>query len=136
MQGHLQFVYEVPNHTAPNRTMACITKSCGMATVLRYYAALSGNSLLTFWDNLLVPSSGSRNPKEKSTTEVNWHILVFWGDFATCLIFSKSVTFQKLALFPFTSQEAPNLVDALDWVILSHWASQKQQLKICTWENI
>jgi len=26
-------------------------------TVLGYYAPRSGNSLLTFWDNLLVPSS-------------------------------------------------------------------------------
>jgi hypothetical protein len=57
------------------------------------------------------------------------------GDFAPCLIFSKSITFQKPALFSFIGQEAPNLVDPLDWVILCHWASQKQQLKIWTWEN-
>jgi len=31
---------------------------------LGYYAASSGNFLLTFQDNLLVPSSGFKNPKE------------------------------------------------------------------------
>jgi len=32
--------------------------------ILGYYAASSGNFLLTLWDNLSVPSSGFKNPKE------------------------------------------------------------------------
>jgi hypothetical protein len=34
-------------------------------TVLGYYAASSGNSSPTFWDNLLIPSSGFKNPKKE-----------------------------------------------------------------------
>ena len=54
----LKYVYEAPNWTAANQitqnwtmwsqTKACITKSCEICTLLRYYTALSGNSLLTF----------------------------------------------------------------------------------------
>jgi len=34
-------------------------------------------------------------------------------------------------------QTARNLMDPFDWVILNHWAAQKQWLaKICTWEQI
>jgi len=33
--------------------------------------------------------------------------------------------FQKLAVFSFTSKEAPHLVGSLDWAILSHWAPHK-----------
>ena len=32
-------------------------------TLLGYYTASSGNYLPTFWDNILVPSSGFKNPK-------------------------------------------------------------------------
>jgi len=34
-------------------------------TLLGYYAGSSGNFLLTFWDNLMVPSSGSPPPQKK-----------------------------------------------------------------------
>ena len=33
-------------------------------TLLGYYAASSGNFLPTFWDKLLIPSLGFKNPKE------------------------------------------------------------------------
>jgi len=33
--------------------------------------------------------------------------------------------FQKSALLPSSGKEAPNLVDPLDWAILSQWAPQK-----------
>jgi hypothetical protein len=32
--------------------------------ILGYYTASSDNSLPTFWDNLLIPTSGFKNPKE------------------------------------------------------------------------
>jgi hypothetical protein len=35
-------------------------------------------------------------------------------------------TFQKLALFTFPRKDAPNLMDSLDWVTLSHMALHKQ----------
>ena len=37
-------------------------------TLLGYYTASSGDFLLTFWDNLIVPSSGANNPKSKPVT--------------------------------------------------------------------
>jgi hypothetical protein len=33
-------------------------------TLLGYYAESSGNFLLTFWDNLSVPTLGVKNPKD------------------------------------------------------------------------
>jgi hypothetical protein len=41
-----------------------------ICTLLCYYAASSGNFLLTFWDNILVPSSRVKNPKRKMA--VGW----------------------------------------------------------------
>jgi len=36
-----------------------------------------------------------------------------------------------------SGKEAMNLVDPLDWVILSHWPPQKLYLvQICTWEQV
>jgi hypothetical protein len=37
--------------------------------LLDYYTASSGHFLPTFWDNLLVPSSGVKNPKAFLTPE-------------------------------------------------------------------
>ena len=66
----LKFVkYEVPNQIALNRTTqsqtkACITKlSCEICTVLRYYAAQSGNSSPMFQDK------GKKIPKERTKNE-------------------------------------------------------------------
>jgi hypothetical protein len=62
-------MYEVPNWTAPNRTMwgqtkFCVAKSSSeIITLPRYYATYSGNFILIFQDILLGPSSKSRNPK-------------------------------------------------------------------------
>jgi len=67
-------MYEAPNQIALNQitqsqTKTCITKlSCEICNILRYYAALSGNSLLMFRDNLLVPSSRFKTPKRQNTT--------------------------------------------------------------------
>jgi len=42
--------------------MNCYKENC---TLLAYYRENSGNSLPTFWDRLLVPSSRVKNPKKK-----------------------------------------------------------------------
>jgi hypothetical protein len=48
--------------------MACIgISSCKVSALLRYYEAMSGNSLLMFQDNLSIPSSRSRNPKREES---------------------------------------------------------------------
>jgi len=74
--------------------MACITKSsCEITTLLRYYTVLSANSLPMF--------------------QATYHGLLFW-DFAHCLVFYRSMSFQKPAVFPVMGKEAPNLVDPLD----------------------
>jgi uncharacterized protein (DUF1778 family) len=53
----------VPNQIIRTQTMRSQTKACSarlsyeISALLRYYAALSGNSLVTFWENIAVPSS-------------------------------------------------------------------------------
>jgi hypothetical protein len=54
-------------------TKACITKSHEACALLRYYTALSGNSLLSFQDNLSITSSRvkkSKREREWSMREV------------------------------------------------------------------
>ena len=70
--GCLKFVYEAPNQISLNRTMwsqtkACITKSCEICAFLRYNAVQSGNSALTFQDNLSVPASRVKKCKTENT---------------------------------------------------------------------
>jgi len=71
MLGFLKFAYEAPNpvaleQTMRSQTMACITElSCEYCVLLRYYTEKSDNSLQTFRDNLMVPSSRVK----KSQTE-------------------------------------------------------------------
>jgi len=76
MWGHLKFACEVLNHTTPiqvalnqilqSHTMACIAKSsCEIAPVVRYYAALRGNSIPTFWDMSVPPSRANKFNREK-----------------------------------------------------------------------
>jgi len=67
------------NWTMQSQTMACIAKSsCTISDLQRFYAALSGGHRrfgTTYQSHL----QESRNPKEQSTTEVNWHNLLFLG---------------------------------------------------------
>jgi hypothetical protein len=95
MWGHLKFAYESSVLHRPNldrsdpdhrsQTMVSITKlSCEISAVLRFYTALSGNSLVTFWDNLCVPSTSVMKSK-RMETEINWNSLLFW-DFVHYLI--------------------------------------------------
>ena len=91
--GCLKFTYEAPKHTAPNQTtlnwtmwsqtVACIAKlSCEISTLLGYYTAFSGNSLLTFWDNLSVPSSTVKKSKRENRRWLKLTETVFF--FGTC----------------------------------------------------
>ena len=76
MWGCRKFAYEATNqilliHAMQSQTKACIAKlSYEVSALLVYYAALSGNSLPTFWDNILIPSS--RVKKSKKRTEIKW----------------------------------------------------------------
>jgi hypothetical protein len=100
MWDRLQSAYEsaVLHHPNPDRpdpdhksqTMVCITKlSCEISAVLRYYTALSGNSLVTFWDNLCVLSTSVKKSK-RMETEIDLNSLLFW-DFIHYLISFKEV---------------------------------------------
>jgi hypothetical protein len=61
MWGYPKFAYEVLNWATLNQTMQSQTKACNakspwkISTILRYYTAMSGNSLQKFQDNLSVP---------------------------------------------------------------------------------
>jgi len=80
MWGHLQIKYEALNCITPNcitlhwimqsQTTAGIAQSsCKISVLLRYYEVLSGNSLWTFQNNLLDPSSRIKKSKR---TEHEW----------------------------------------------------------------
>jgi len=57
------------NWTVWSQTEACIDKwSCETFALLRYYAEMSGNSLPTHRDNLLVPSSRVKKSKQRKTS--------------------------------------------------------------------
>ena len=120
MGGRLKLMYEMLNCTVPNQTMrsqtkACVTKSsCEFSTLLGYYAALSGNSLPTFQDDLSVPSSRVKKSKkrEESMTGVNSHSFLFW-DAVHHLILYRRMMFQRLAV-SFPGKEVPNLADFSD----------------------
>jgi len=91
MLGCPKFTYEALNQTAPNRiawnwTMQNQTKtftaksSCEICTLLRYYAAESGNSLLTFRDNILILYSRAMKSKRENRAglELTDTIFFFW----------------------------------------------------------
>jgi hypothetical protein len=83
-------VYEVPNWTVPNWTAlntttqsqkkkACLAQSCKDCALLRCYAAKSGNSALTFQDNLLVPVSRVKIFKKESRAREFTDTIFFGG---------------------------------------------------------
>jgi hypothetical protein len=88
-QGSSKAPYRIAlKRTKWSQTKACITKSCEICALPRYYyTAQSGNSLPTFQDNLSVPSSRVKQSKrEHCTTEANCQNLHFW-DFVHPLYF-------------------------------------------------
>jgi len=55
------------NWTIQSQIKACIAKSsCEISALLRYYTAISGNSLTTFQDNLSVPTSRVKKGKKEN----------------------------------------------------------------------
>jgi hypothetical protein len=69
--------------------------------------------------------------------EADWHNLFSVEGLGPSTDFLKKCDVSEAAVFLLSGKEAPNLVDPLDWIILNHWAPQKQSLvKICTWEQI
>jgi hypothetical protein len=56
----------------------------GNCAVLGYYAASSGNFLPTFQDNLSVPSSGVKNPKESLLSKYGVYIGKSVGSEKSC----------------------------------------------------
>jgi hypothetical protein len=56
----------------------------GNCAVLGYYAASSGNFLPTFQDNLSIPSSGVKNPKESLLSQYGVYIGKSAGSEKSC----------------------------------------------------
>jgi len=87
MWGHLQFAHKALNRTIPNlitlnRTMQSHTKcnaesSYVISALLRYYAALGGNSFPIFWENQLVPSSGAKKSKRENRAQLKLTDTIF-----------------------------------------------------------
>jgi hypothetical protein len=82
--------WTVPNWIALNTTMqsqnkACITKSCKVFALLRYYAAQSDNSALTFWDNLSVPDSRVKKSKRENRAREFIGTIFFGGHFPSSI---------------------------------------------------
>jgi len=102
MWGHLKSTYEVLNWTAPNgialnwtmlaQIKACIAKpSCEICALVRYFAALSGSSILTFGHNLLVPSSRIKKSKGDNGAWLMLPYMVFFlGTFYIILFYDEA----------------------------------------------
>jgi len=90
--------------------MACIAVSSYEISALhRHYAVLSGHSLLTFQKKLSIQSSSVQKSKRENTARLKSTDNTFF--FRT---YASSNFLKKLALFPFSGKEAPNLLDPLD----------------------
>jgi hypothetical protein len=71
------------NWTMQSQTKAYIAKSpCEISTFLRYYAALNGNSVLMFCDNLLIPCSSVKKSKRENRTSLKLTDTIFFSE--TC----------------------------------------------------
>jgi len=80
-----------PEHAPPNHHV----RSLFFWDVLQHWVVIPYWRFgTTYWSQL----QGSRNPKEQSMTEVNWHNLLFW-DFVHCLIFKRWAAFWEWDLF-------------------------------------
>lgn len=66
------------------------------------------------------PSSRAMKSRTENRAQLNLtDTISCFCSFVHCLIFQRSTMFQKPSLFPFSGKEAPNLMDHLDWVILT-----------------
>ena len=134
MWGHLQFLHEAqnwtmpkciaPNQTMPSQTQACINKSCEVCTLLRYYAALSGNSMLTLRDNLSVPASRIKKHERENRAHGKLTDTIFVWLYPLSN-FLKAHNLMAIGSVSGLKQASPDMVDPLDWVILNHRALYK-----------
>jgi len=133
--GHLQFLHEALNWTMPkcialnqtiwSQTQACINKSCEVCTLLRYYAAMSGNSMLAFRNNLSFPPSRIKKHERENRAHGKLTDTIFvW--LCPSSNFLKAHNLLAVGSVSGLKQPPPDMVDPLDWVILNHWATQKQ----------
>jgi len=86
--------WTVPNWTALNTTTqsqkkAYIAKSCKVCALLQYYAAKSGNSALTFQDNLSVPVSRVKKSKRERRAREFTDTIFFLGGTLSIVQFLK-----------------------------------------------
>jgi len=102
-------VYEVLNLTMLSQIKAFIVKpSFVISAFLRYYRALNGNSLLNFWDILLVPCSRVRKSKRENGTRLKLTDKLFFSGTCPLSIFLKKHGVSE------AGNEAPNLVILLN----------------------
>jgi hypothetical protein len=111
MWGSLQFAYEMPSSTVPN-WISCnwtvhrqiktrIAKSSReICALLRCYAGQSGNSLLTFQDNLSILSSRIKKSKRQNRAGLKLTDNILGP--VHHMIVNIRKAFQKLVLFPFS----------------------------------
>ena len=76
----------------------------GNCAVLGYYAANSGTFLPTFWDNLSIPSSGVKNPKESLLSQYGVYIGKSAGSEKSC---------QSIGLLQVVGMEGSVVVSAI-----------------------
>jgi len=87
--------------TMRSKTKACITKSCKICALLRYYAAQSGNSLLTFWDNLSAPYSRIKKSKRENRAWLKLTDAIFFFGTSSTMQFFKPTCFRSQLCFRF-----------------------------------
>lgn len=92
--GLFKIVYEVPNQITSNQTMRSPIK----ASITK----------------------SCRQSREQSISKVNWSSLLFL-DVAHLIFFKETHRFWSRASVS-SGREAPNLMDPIDWAVLSYWA--------------
>jgi hypothetical protein len=87
-------------------TICCFITPSEICALLRYYAAQSGNSLLTFRDILLNLYSKNQEIQktEQYMTAVSWHNLHFW-DLSITWYFKEVWSFRSQFCFPFQAKK-------------------------------
>ena len=111
-------VHITRTRTMRSKTKACITKSCKICALLRYYAAQSGNSLLTFWDNLPTPYSRIKKSKRENRAWLKLTDVIFFFRTLSTMQLFKPACFRSQQCFCFQAKKD------LTWWTLSFSYSQ------------
>jgi hypothetical protein len=96
--------------------------SCEICTLLGYYAAYSGNFLLTFQDNLLVPSSTVKESDRENRAWVKWTeiIFFFWGALSIVQFFQEAQCCGSPLCSRFREQKKKHLTWWTPWLSYSY----------------